>query len=59
MVSVGEPVGIDAQSDFETERMLGITCDHVKDSFQFKVVVKNKTRTGPNLTKKYVLSNPL
>ena len=36
--------------------MLGVTWDPAKDSLKFKVVVnlstlKNKTRTGPNLTK--------
>ena len=63
MVSVGEPVSADAKSDVETERMLGVTWDPAKDSFKFKVVVnlstlKNKTRTGPNLTKEDLLSTP-
>ena len=62
-VNVGENAMNVNSENTENERMLGILWDPVEDAFKFKVTInmsplKNKSRTGPDLTREQLLANP-
>ena len=61
-VTIGETVSI-GELDSGTERMLGVLWEPGKDVFKFSIKInlsslKNKTRTGPDLTKEMLQLDP-